>query len=172
MDFAQFYGMTDTIENANNVPIREIFRKFKRNVTHNLPQAIPWSKISVMKAFLEARRRLLGVAAIFLMVLLMMNLNSRLGEYFRLDTERDKLATQVNDLKLTRIALETQVAYATSDQAVEDWARSEAHLSQPGDQVVIVITPVNNTLVPQVVETPTPRPVQNWEVWWALFFGE
>jgi cell division protein FtsB len=164
--------MTDTIENANNVPGGGLFLNLWRNITHNLPPAIPWSKISGMKAILEARKRLLGVAAIFLLVLLMMNLNSRLGEYFRLDTERDKLATQVSDLKLTRVALETQVTYATSDQAVEEWARGEAHLSQPGDQVVIVVTPVNNTLVPQVVETPAPRPVQNWEVWWALFFGK
>lgn len=129
-------------------------------------------KIIVMKAFFEARRKILGLAAIVLLLLLMMNLNGRLSEYFRIDKERDKLGTEVNDLRLTRIALETQLAYATSESAVEDWARSEAHLAQPGDIVVVPVTPVNNTIVPVVEVTPTPRPISNWEVWWALFFGE
>jgi cell division protein FtsB len=134
------------------------------------PQA--WGKINPMKAFLEARKRILGLVAIIILVLVMLNLNSRLGEYFRLDSQRDSMSTQMAELRLTHDMLETQVAYATSDQAVEDWARNEAHEAQEGDKVVIVITPPGNTVVPPVVETPAPRVVQNWEVWWALFFGD
>ncbi len=89
-----------------------------------------------MKAFLEARKRFIGFGLIIVLVLLMMNLNSRLSEYFHLTSERDKLATQVGYLSLTRVALDTQVAYATSDQAVEDWARNEAHMSKAGDKVI------------------------------------
>lgn len=133
---------------------------------------LPWGKIVSMKAILAARKRILVLAAIVILVLVMMNLNSRLGEYFRLDSQRDSIATQNADLQKTQAKIETQVAYATSDQAVEDWARNEAHLAQPGDKVVVVITPLNNTVVPEVVVTPEPRVVQNWEVWWALFFGE
>jgi hypothetical protein len=106
------------------------------------------------------------------LVMLMMNLNSRLGEYFRLSSERDKLATQVNDLRLTQLAVETLVVYATSDNAVEDWARNEAHLARPGDLVVVPVTPADNTPIARIEATPTPRTIENWEVWWALFFGE
>lgn len=138
----------------------------------NLIPSISWGNISSMKAFLETRKRILGAAAILVLVLVMMNLNSRLSEYFRLDSERDKLATQVGDLYVTRAAMDTLVAYATSDQAVEDWARDEGHMAMPGDIVVIQITSAEQAQTPMVVETPTPRPVENWEVWWALFFGE
>ena len=125
-----------------------------------------------MKAFLEARKRFVGFGLIIVLVLLMMNLNSRLSEYFHLTSERDKLATQVGYLSLTHVALDTQVAYATSDQAVEDWARNEAHMSKAGDKVIVQITPANQPVIQQAAATPTPRTVENWEVWWALFFGE
>ncbi len=133
---------------------------------------VSWGNINVMKAFLDARKKILGLVAIMILVLVMMNLNSRLSEYFHLDKERDKLETQVSHLQVTRDALNTQVAYATSDQAIEDWARNEAHMAKPGDKVVVQVTPANQTIEAPVQVTTTPRPIANWEVWWALFFGE
>lgn len=124
-----------------------------------------------MNAVWEARKKIIGVGALVLLVMLMMNINSRLNEYFHLTTTRDELSTEVGYLRQTKIALETQVAYATSDQAVEDWARRDAHMARPGDQVIIPVTPVNQTPEPQIQVTPTPQVVENWEVWWALFFG-
>jgi cell division protein FtsB len=125
----------------------------------------------IMKTIWEARKKFISFAAIALLVLLMMNMNSRLSEYFRLSGERDKLQTQVVELRATKMLLETQVAYATSDQAVEDWARREAHMARPGDKVIIPLTPVGVTPVPPEEVMPTPRVVQNWEIWWALFFS-
>ena len=125
-----------------------------------------------MKTIWDARKKIIGIVAVALLMLLMMNLNSRLSEYFRLSNTRDKLGVVVDNLQATKLGLDTQVAYATSDQAVEEWARSEAHLARPGDKVIIPITPVGQTPVPQVQTTPTVQPVDNWQVWWALFFGD
>jgi len=124
----------------------------------------------VMKSLWDARKKVIGLVAIILLGLLMMNINSRVSEYFHLSGERDKIGTEVAHLEMTKMALETEAAYATSDQAVEDWARKEAHLARPGDKVIIPLTPANQTLQPQVTPTPTPRKVENWQVWWALFF--
>ncbi len=124
-----------------------------------------------MKAIWDARKKIIGLSAVLLLVLLMMNINSRLAEYFRLSGDRDQLSTQVAYSRATKMALETQVAYATSDQAVEDWARDEAHLARPGDKVIIPLTPVGQTIQPEAQVTPTPTKVENWQVWWALFFG-
>ncbi len=124
-----------------------------------------------MKAIWDARKKIIGASAVLLLVLLMMNINSRLAEYFRLSSERYQLGTQVAYSMATKVALQTQAAYATSDQAVEDWARNEAHMAKPGDKVIIPLTPEGQTLQPQVQVTPTPTKVENWQVWWALFFG-
>ena len=146
--------------------------KNKLTASRDLIPRFSWGMINPMKAFLEARKKIFGLAVIVVLILLMMNLNSRLADFFRLSSERDKMAAHVAQLQLTKMALETQVAYATSDQAVEDWARNEAHMAKPGDKVVVQITPAFTTITPEVVVTPAPRPVENWEVWWALFFGE
>ncbi len=127
-----------------------------------------------MKTLWEARKRIIVLGVVVLLGLLMMNMNSRLNEYFRLSSERDKLGTEVGYLNATKIALETRAAYATSDQAVEDWARDDARMARPGDKLVVPLTPVNQTLAPEAQQPPTPTPtvVENWQFWWALFFEE
>lgn len=123
-----------------------------------------------MNTLWNARKKIIGIAAIALLMLLMMNLNSRLNEYFRLSSERDVKRTEVAHDRMTRVVMDTLVAYATSEQAVEDWARKDAHMIRPGDKFVVPVTPVGQTPPPRVQITPTVRTVENWEVWWALFF--
>ncbi len=115
---------------------------------------------------------MIGLAAIVLLVMFMMNLNSRLGEYFHLSSERDKLEAQVDNLRATKVALDTLAAYATSDAAVVDWARNEAHMSLPGDSVIIPMTPESPVEVVEVQKTPEARAIENWQVWYTLFFGK
>lgn len=126
----------------------------------------------MMDVMRSARKKIIGLGAIVLLVLLMMNMNSRLSEYFRLSGERDQMLTQVIELRSTKVALQTQAAYSRSDQAVEEWARNEAHMARPGDKIIIPLTPEGQTPVPMVEATPTPVVVENWEIWYALFFGE
>jgi len=125
-----------------------------------------------MKAVWESRKRIIGLGAIALLVLFMMNLNSRLSEYFHLSSERNKLEVIVGELQATKVELDTQAAYATSDAAVIDWARSEAHMALPGDSVLIPVTPNGPTQEPEIQATLAPRMIENWQVWWVLFFGE
>lgn len=126
----------------------------------------------MMNSIWNARKKLIGIGAVILLMMLMMNLNSRLGEYFRLARERDQLATQVAFERMTQAALETRVGYASSEQAVEEWARNDAHMIRPGDRFVVPVTPVGQTPEPKIEITPTRTPVANWQVWWALFFAQ
>ena len=64
------------------------------------------------------------------------------------------------------------VAYAASDQAVEDWARTEGHMAQPEDQAVIPVPQPGTVPIQQPSPTPVPTPMANWQVWWNLFFSE
>lgn len=125
-----------------------------------------------MNFLIGVRKRIIGIVAVLMLVVLMMNLNGRLGEYFRLTSERDKLKSEVTSLEQTKAALDKQLAYATSDQAVNDWARNEAHLVKEGDVLVIPVTPANQTPQPRQTPTPTPQVVENWQVWWTLFLGK
>ncbi|MBE0696110.1 MAG: septum formation initiator family protein [Anaerolineaceae bacterium] len=126
----------------------------------------------VMKAVWDSRKRIIGLGAIALLVLFMMNINSRLSEYFHLSSERDKIDAQVNNLRATKVALDTLAAYATSDAAVVDWARDEAHMALPGDNVMIPVTPNSPVIKTEAQVTPVASTTENWQVWYILFFGK
>lgn len=114
-------------------------------------------------------RQALVLAAVVILALVMMNINARLGEYYRLSAERDRLKTEVAQLTSTYQVLVTQMAYAQSDLAAEDFARN-AHMVREGEKLVVPLTPAGNP-TPTPVSTPVaPVPIQNWQVWWALFF--
>ena len=109
------------------------------------------------------------IAILFFMVL---GLNSRIAEYFRLTNQRDEMQLRIQNLESTRIALETEIAYANSDKAVEEWARTFERVVQPGDQVIIPLPPENFTPETNYLATPTPKTSENWQIWWELLFGE
>ena len=64
---------------------------------------------------------------------MLISLNARLSEYFKLTSQYSVMQTRISNLKGTQIGLQTQIAYAGSDKAVEEWARSYGHQALPGD---------------------------------------
>ena len=73
-------------------------------------------------------------------------------------------------LKSTQVALETQIAYSDSNKAVEEWARTYERKVLPGDQVIIPLSLVNVTPEVNYLATPNPVNMENWQIWWDLFF--
>ncbi len=124
-----------------------------------------------MNKFILNKKQWLVIGLLVISFFLVMDLNSRLNDLFRLSSQRDQLQQEVNQLQITRYALETKIAYATSEVAVKDWARSNAGLGQPGDIPVIPLPPKNYTPQPDVQPTSVPQVAEHWQKWWALFFG-
>ena len=106
------------------------------------------------------------------MILLVIEFNSRLEELNRLNDQRSDVRAEATQAMQTQIALQTQVAYAESTAAVEEWARTEGHYIQEGDQPVIPIGQPGSDPVIADTLPAVPTPMQNWEEWWHLFFGE
>lgn len=117
-------------------------------------------------------RQILSIIVIVIVFLLMMDLNTRLSELFRLSGQLNRIQTQVVNLQNTEQSLRKQLSYATSDAAVEEWARGDSHMAQPGDVMIVPVAPPGFTPTPIVRPTPTPLVVENWQVWKALFLGE
>ena len=117
-------------------------------------------------------RRMATFTGIFILILLVIEFNSRLEELNRLNDQRADVRAEATQAMQTQIALQTQVAYAGSTAAVEEWARTEGHYIQEGDQPVIPIGQPGSDPVIADTPAPVPTPMQNWEEWWNLFFGE
>ncbi len=79
---------------------------------------------------------------------------------------------RIENLESTHMAMETEIAYANSDKAVEEWARSYERMVQPGDQVIIPLAPKDFTPETNYLATPTPQSSEKWQIWWELLFGE
>ncbi len=129
----------------------------------------PWEKL---KQFHWNDRRVILVVVIILLVLLMMDFNNRMVRALELEEQAQAMTTQMAELEQTKVYLEARIAYATSEKAVEQWAREDAKLIKEGDVPIIILPPSELTPTP----TPTPlvqeKPLSNFEIWKALFLGE
>lgn len=117
-------------------------------------------------------RRVLVAIGILVLVFIVLEFNRRLEELNMLSAQSKLTQMQVTQAVQTQLALQTQVAYAGSDAAVEEWARTDGHYVQDGDLPVVPLGQPGSA--PIEAGTPTPILTQpaNWEVWWDLFFGE
>jgi len=102
--------------------------------------------------------------------MLILGFNNRIATLRRLKKEAGVVSTQVGNLEITQASLETQIAYATSEAAVEEWAYQEARMIREGDHPIAPISPNEATPTPSFVVISTPEPAEKWQVWRALFF--
>jgi hypothetical protein len=111
----------------------------------------------------------LGIA---ILLFLIIDFNTRLEGLSRLQNGLATKQASGTQVVLKQYALETQVAYATSDAAAQEYARNQAHMVQPGDNVIVPIPLPGATPQP----SPTPAPAfankSNWDVWMEYLFGQ
>jgi len=109
------------------------------------------------------------IAILFAMVL---GLNTRLSEFFRLNRQLGEMQDRIANLEATSITLETDIAYANTEKAVEEWARTYERMGKEGDQLIIPIPPADVTPDVNYLPTPDPQTAENWQIWWEFLFGE
>ena len=117
-------------------------------------------------------RRVLVLIGILVLVFIVLEFNRRLEELNMLNRQNQMIQTQATQAVQTQLALQTQVAYAGSNAAVEAWARNDGHYIQDGDLPVVPVGQPGAPPIEASTPTPVPTPLPNWAVWWKLFFGE
>jgi len=117
-------------------------------------------------------RRVLVVIGIFVLVFVVLEFNRRLEELNLLNDQNGLMHIQATQAVQTQYFLQTQVAYAGSTAAVEEWARTDGHYIQDGDLPVVPVAAAGAPPLTLNTPIPAPTPMQKWEVWWELFFGE
>jgi cell division protein FtsB len=116
------------------------------------------------------RRGLVGAVLVFL-VLMVMDFNGRMAELTRLRAQHEVESAHIADLNATQFILQTQIAYATSEPAVAEWAREQGRLYQDGDFPIFLIPDPAYTPPPPAALTISPNQLAPWETWFAWFFG-
>ena len=123
-----------------------------------------------MKWYEDVRRRIFMVVGLFLLVVMVLDFNNRIADLTRLRAQQDAEQEQFDSMVSTQSYMETQIAYATSEVAVEDWARQE-HYDKEGDYPVIPLPDPDYTPSPEEIYVTTPEPMSNWDGWMLWLFG-
>ena len=117
-------------------------------------------------------RRVAIITGVLFLIVVIVDFNSRLEELDRLNRKAETTRAEATQVALTKIAFETQVANATSNQVVEEEARTNGGMIQEGDHPVVVLGDGSETPLENSNPTPIPTPKPNWQLWWDLYFGE
>lgn len=117
-------------------------------------------------------RRVAATIGILVLVFIVLEFNRRLEELNMLNEQSELVQLQATQAVQTQLALQTRVAYAGSDAAVDEWARTDGHYIKDGDLPVVPLGQPGSAPIEVSTPTPIPTPPANWEVWWKLFFGK
>lgn len=116
-------------------------------------------------------RRFVTVVVIVILVVLMMDFNNRMSNMIQLNQMEKILETKLAGLEATRLVVEDDIAYATSDRALEEWAREKNRLIAEGDHPIIIMPPSEYTPLPTAKPEPETIILTRLEIWKELIFG-
>jgi hypothetical protein len=116
-------------------------------------------------------KRILVVGGLLFMILLVTDFNSRMAELTRLRAQKVEELQLRDELFATQYALQTQIAYASSDEAVDEWAREQERAALPGDFPVVPLADPNyQPPQPEVLEIQAQEHT-HWENWMLWLIG-
>jgi hypothetical protein len=125
--------------------------------------------MSTMNTWRSGWRLVVLIIGFALLVLLVMDFNTRMSELRALTAEHERVSVQVTDLFSTQCSYETAVANATAENAVLVWAYTHQHMVKEGDTLIIPVEVPGSVPTPIPTPTPTPEVIQTWQVWVSLF---
>ncbi len=112
------------------------------------------------------------ILTLVLLVALVVDFNNRMAKLRELSAELEVVSAKATNQVETRVALQADLAYATSEKAVEDWAYEDGHMVRPGDNPVVPISPGSQPPTPTPRPTVVPTQMSNLERWILLFLGD
>lgn len=110
------------------------------------------------------------VIGILILLVVLFAFSQRVAQYLRLNSQLGREQARLTELAATQVSLEDEIAYATSEPAVEEWARQDARWAQEGDFPVIPLAPQGATPQPESGAQATPTPSRNWNTWMNWLF--
>ena len=109
---------------------------------------------------------------ILILIVVVIRFQQRISDMNHLESQRNLIQTQENYIRLTQESLITELAYINSDEAVKAWAYSEGRWYLPNETPIIIIPGGNTVSSFEDAGNPPVKSIENWQVWWELFFGK
>lgn len=120
---------------------------------------------------LQINFRRLGIFVIIgILLVLVMDFNNRMENLARLQAQAAIVRAEATSVMVAQVALQTQVAEATSQSAVDKYAREQARLAKPGDKLIIPLPQPGTTPAPSPTPVPELSNLSNMEIWLLYLF--
>ena len=118
-------------------------------------------------------KRIMLVGGLGLLLLLVFSFSNRIAEFTRLSAQEGVEAARITQLASTQSYLSEQIAYVTSEAAVEEWAREEARMAQQGDFPVVPLNPNGEGTEFAQDQPVADQQYSNFQVWlnWLFHAG-
>ncbi len=110
------------------------------------------------------------VGFLLVVIIWMIAFGGRIADLNRLTDEFDQAQETTVALTATTRALSTEVIWAASDVAVEEWAYEDRRWIREGDHRIAVVPVEGTPVVPTLIPTVTQQPQNSFRIWWDLFF--
>ncbi|MFN2145596.1 MAG: septum formation initiator family protein [Anaerolineales bacterium] len=118
-----------------------------------------------MKMLRASWKRVVKFGGMVLLLLVVMDLNSRMVQMYSLQGEMEAEYARVQELEAVEDQLDEQIAYASSDDIVAEWARSHNWMQKEGD-FVIALVPTGERPPETLTESFQAEPeLDNWDAW-------
>ena len=117
-------------------------------------------------------KRILAGLGLIVLLILVLDFNSRMVELTRLTSQFKSETAELDGYLSEKEALENEIAYATSNDAVEKWAREQGRYTKPGDHPIIPLPD------PDYVKEVEPQSLNEneanslWDLWNNWLFGD
>ncbi len=112
------------------------------------------------------------VIGISILLVVLFAFTQRTAEFLRLNSQLEREQARLTELVATQAFLVDEIAYATSEAAVVEWARQDARWAKDGDFPVIPLLPAGTTPQPEDAVLTTPTPSSNWNTWMTWLFSD
>jgi len=120
------------------------------------------------------KKQVATIAIVVVVFFILLNLNSRISTLFSKQQSVNGLMTEVVNLYATDIVIQTEIAKIEDDDTVETFGRENGYVKPDDVPVALIEQPGEvKPLEPiEAAEDDTRLTLQNWEIWWQLFFGK
>jgi cell division protein FtsB len=114
------------------------------------------------------------IAALILVVPLIVDINERVSDIRRKRQELTRLDTELAEVKAEHEALLEELEFVNGDAYLEQWARTDARMTKPGEVVIIPLPTDSAGQTDAELENASSRTdgeLSIPEQWHRLFFG-
>lgn len=109
--------------------------------------------------------RLLWAIVLFLTLFFVVTYGERLTTKTQLEATLVAQETRLAEARQRQQHLQQQLLYVRSDAYVEEAARNDLGMVQPGDELLIVVEGKSSTAAPPVVAPATTNEPSLWQIW-------